>query len=76
MKSKEYKRISCDLYDELEIIAMRQTAAKVVFINEDEQEETLQTKLKTIQAQNGEEFLILENEEKIRLDKLVSVKGV
>jgi len=75
MKEQKYQPISCDYYDELEIVAMRQTIAKIVFRNEEDEEITISTKIKTLQTRNSEEFLILENGEEIRLDRLVSMNG-
>lgn len=75
MKEQKYQPISCDYYDELEIVAMRQTIAEVVFENEAGEKTTISTKIKTLQTRNSEEFLILENGDEIRLDKLISMNG-
>jgi len=75
MKEQKYQPISCDYYDELEIVAMRQTVAQIVFKNESGEENTISTKIKTLQTRNSEEFLILENGDEIRLDKLISMNG-
>jgi len=75
MKEQKYQPISCDYYDELEIVAMRQTIAEIVFKNEKGVETTISTKIKTLQTRNSEEFLILENGDEIRLDRLVSMNG-
>lgn len=75
MKEQKYQPISCDYYDELEIVAMRQTVAEIIFKNEKEEEITISTKIKTLQTRNSEEFLILENGDEIRLDKLLSMNG-
>lgn len=75
MKEQKYQPISCDYYDELEIVAMRQTVAEIVFRNTQEEEVSLFTKIKTLETRNSEEFLILENGDEIRLDKLVSMNG-
>ena len=75
MKEQKYQPISCDYYDELEIVAMRQTIAEIIFKNEAGEEKTISTKIKTLQTRNSEEFLILENGDEIRLDRLVSMNG-
>ena len=75
MKEQKYKPISCDYYDELEIVAMHQTVAEIIFRNEKGEETTISTKVKTLQTRDSEEFLILDNGDEIRLDKLVSMNG-
>lgn len=75
MKEQKYQPISCDYYDELEIVAMHQSIAKIIFRNEAGEETTISTKIKTLQTRNSEEFLILANGDEIRLDKLVSMNG-
>lgn len=72
---KEYRPISCDFYDELEIAAMRQTNAVIVYKSEANEEVKITEKIKTIEARSGEEFLILSKGDEIRLDRLISIDG-
>lgn len=72
---KDYQPISCDFYDELEIAAMRQTSAVIVYKSDAGEEVKISEKIKTIEARSGEEFLILNKGEEIRLDRLVSIDG-
>lgn len=69
----KYEPISCDFYDELEIIAMRQTVAKIDYKDKKGKETVIFKKIKTIQARAGEEFLVLEDNSEIRLDQLIAV---
>ena len=75
MKEQKYQPISCDYYDELEIVAMRQSIATIIFRNDEGVELSISKKIKTLETRNSEEFLILENGEEIRLDKLISMNG-
>ena len=54
---------------------MHQTVAEIIFRNEKGEETTISTKVKTLQTRDSEEFLILDNGDEIRLDKLVSMNG-
>lgn len=73
--SKKYKPISCSFYDELELFALRKMKVEIIFKNEEAKEQRTRSSIKTIETSKGEEFLILANGEKLRLDKLVSVNG-
>ena len=76
MKKETYRPISCDFYDELELLALRKTVATIVIRKENEDTESIQDRIKTLLTKDKEEFLILENGQEIRLDKLVSVNGI
>lgn len=76
MKAIKYQPISCDFYDELELLALRKTVAKIVIRKENEIVETIENVIKTLYTKDKEEFLVLENGQEIRLDKLVSVNGI
>ena len=76
MKVEKYQPISCDFYDELELLAIRKTVAKIIIRSEEDGVEEIQNAIKTLYTKNKEEFLVLENGREIRLDKLVSVNGI
>ncbi|MFT4971223.1 MAG: Rho-binding antiterminator [Paraglaciecola sp.] len=76
MNNEKYQPISCDFYDELELLAMRKTVAKIVIRKEEDGVEEISNVIKTLYTKNKEEFLVLENGNEIRLDKLVSVNGI
>ena len=73
MKEK-YIPINCDFYDEIEIRAMRKSKCKIVYRDKEEEVQTLvDVIINDVFAKNKEEFLIINNELKIRLDQLISI---
>jgi transcriptional antiterminator Rof (Rho-off) len=72
LSSKTYTPISCSLYDELELLAMR----KQPVVLELTHGETLKVVIKTFETRKGEgEFLLGVAGEEIRLDKIAKVDG-
>jgi Rho-binding antiterminator len=70
-----YKPIDCDLYDELVLLIMRKQRIQICIQNENGLEEEMDTVLKDIYSKEGEEFVLLENGNNLRLDKLVKIDG-
>lgn len=70
-----YKRLNCDIYDELELRALRHTPCELVIRNESDELICLRGIIADIRAHHGEEFLVLETGETIRLDQLVTIDG-
>ncbi len=72
MKEPEYKCVSCDFYDQLEIHATFRHQLSAVI---KEGEGTVETEfvIKTLITRNKEEFLVTDNGEEIRLDRIVSL---
>ena len=73
---KKYIPISCDFYDEIELLALRKSTCKVIFRNKNEEEEMIEGVIKNIFSKNNEEFLDMGGDVKIRLDRLVSINGM
>lgn len=73
MNDKEYKRVSCDFYDQLEIHASRKSRLKIKFVNEDEETKELKTAIKTLETKNKEEFLVTESGHRLRLDRILGL---
>jgi len=63
-----YKPISCDTYDQLEIMAMRKTEVFIKYRIGSGLYFVTRTIIKTIQTLEKVEYAILSSEEKIRLD--------
>jgi len=74
MEKQPYQPISCDFYDELELLALRKTPATILIQTEDGIA-TINSVIHTFQTKNKEEFMILEDGQSIRLDLLISVNG-
>jgi len=73
---KKYIPISCDFYDEIELLALRKSTCKVIFRNKNEEEEMIEGVIKNVFSKNKEEFLDMGGDVKIRLDRLVSINGM
>ncbi|MEZ0368654.1 MAG: Rho-binding antiterminator [Candidatus Sericytochromatia bacterium] len=70
---KAYQPISCDFHDILEDAAVRRLLVEVVWKSENGGMQTSCSQIKDITVEGKEEFLILESDEKLRLDQLISV---
>ena len=74
MKNNEYTPISCVFYDILEALATKGQLVTFVFLEEN-QVKRLQGIISTFQTENKVEYLILQSDQKIRLDTLIEVDG-
>ena len=73
---EKYIPISCDFHSELELLAMRGTACQIEYRNLEGKIVRISAIIKDMYTLNKEEFLILHDSAKIRLDQLVSVNGM
>ena len=71
----EYKRVSCHFYDVLEVAAVKRVLCKIVY-KEDDEEKQIEQKVIDFKIINKAEFMILENMQKIRLDKIVLFNNI
>ena len=71
----EYKRVSCHFYDVLETAAVKKTLSKIVYIEDDKEKEIeqkeIEQKVIDFKIIDKAEYMILDNSQKIRLDKIV-----
>ena len=70
---KEYKRISCDLYDQLEAYAIQKKELTITYLNAASKQEQFISRITDLKTANKEEFLITADGKTIRLDQLVSI---
>jgi Rho-binding antiterminator len=73
-KMEEYQNISCSYYDQLEAYATQRTHCAVIY--NDGEERSASGIIIDVYAQNGAEYLKLNNGTVIRLDHLISINGV
>ncbi len=71
---KEYKRVACSFYDELEILAMRRENVEIFFTQENGEDHLIHTKISNLNTKNKEEFLLTDSGHIIRLDKIKTIK--
>lgn len=69
-----YNPISCEFFDQLDIAIQRKIPSTIVYFN---QEDILTVKglVSALVVIKGKEYLLLDNNQKIRLDLIVSFNG-
>ena len=72
---RAYSPISCEFHDLLETRATTHAVTSVVFRNEAGDIERRSAVLNDVFARNGEEFLVLDSGDTVRLDRLLEVDG-
>jgi len=70
-----YAPISCEFHDLLESLATTRKRASLLFRNDGGGVERREATLVDLHARNGEEFLVLDTGESVRLDRLLEVDG-
>ncbi|MBK7104990.1 MAG: hypothetical protein IPH62_06880 [Ignavibacteriae bacterium] len=68
----EYQRISCNLFDRLENLALSKSKVKIKYLTENQITEEIEGIIQNIFSENKAEFLSVNNV-KIRLDKIQSI---
>ena len=71
----EYQRISCHFYDVLESAAVKRVLCKIVY-KEDEKDIEIEQKVVDFKIIDKAEYMILDNSQKIRLDKILLFNNV
>ena len=72
---RAYSPISCEFHDLLETRATTHAVTSVVFRNEAGDVERRSAVVNDVFARNGEEFLVLDSGDTVRLDRLLEVDG-
>ncbi len=72
---QKYNPIDCNLYDKLEEQATLRKIAKLTIREDDGSSHEVTGQIKTFQAHDGVEHLIMENGDRIRLDKITHLNG-
>lgn len=66
-----YKPIDCNLYDVYEAYATLQTLVRIRYRDSDFENVTI-SKIVTLETRNKEEYIVLENSLRIRLDTILT----
>jgi transcriptional antiterminator Rof (Rho-off) len=72
MESNAPQPISCDIYDELELLALRHTRVRIRWKAEGEAHEVMD-RIRTFAVAEGREWAILESGNRVPLDALTEV---
>lgn len=70
----KYKRVDCNFYDHLEIHATYKERLEIIYEKENGGNETIIVKIKTLETKDKAEFLITDEGQQIRLDKIISLR--
>jgi len=70
-----YQSVSCHFYDEFEAAAVKRLLCTIVY-NDGEKEIEIKQKIVDLKIIDKAEYMILDNAQKIRLDKIVLFNGV
>ncbi|MFU8861564.1 MAG: hypothetical protein ACNA8K_14195 [Cyclonatronaceae bacterium] len=66
----KYKPISCTYHDILESVTVMKEVCHIVYVDEQQVQHTVKSRITDIFARAGEEYIKLENGTLIRLDRL------
>lgn len=70
-----YIPISCAFYDEFEAAAVKKVQCEIVYL-ENNEKKCVHAKVVDFKSINKEEFMILDNNLQIRLDKILLFNGI
>ncbi len=73
---KEYKPIACELYDELELRALRKKIIKLTFQNDRNDNEIIECIIADLFSKDKIEFLKTNDGRIIRLDDILELDGI
>lgn len=71
MESSKYVPIACQMYDTLESLAVLKKDVTIKYEDENKNIQVIVEKIVDFQTKDKEEFIILSNQTKIRLDKII-----
>ncbi len=75
MAEEIYTPISCGLYDLLEAAAVKGIICDIKYLGENGEDCEVRQKITQLQSENKVEYMILEDSNKIRLDKIIALNG-
>lgn len=71
----DYVPIDCDFYDRLEAAAVQRRSVEVCFQPPGEAEKRILARVMTLETRQREEWLVLDNGQRLRLDWLTRFDG-
>lgn len=75
MKKTDYKPVDCSLHDTYEHHITLKTRLSISYLINDI-EHTVQSRIKEIYTREGEEFMVINEGDTVRLDKVLSIKPI
>lgn len=74
--NKEYKPIACGLYDELELRSLRKIKVKIVFINDKNETDMIESIIIDLFSKDKVEYLKTDGGKIIRLDDVIELDNI
>jgi Rho-binding antiterminator len=71
----KYIPVSCDFHDELTTLATLSEPVKIFVFNEEGTLDSITGIIEDVYTRNGEEFLLVNNNKPVRLDKIITLNG-
>lgn len=76
MSQVPYRPISCNFYDELVLLAMRSTDCTIRLLDAEGRPFQIQGIIKDLETRSGEEFMLLQDGRRFRLDQIQQVNDL
>ena len=70
-----YRLVACSFHDELEALATLHKPCQVIYRDPENEVQTVNTQIIDVYAADRADFIELQNETVVRLDRLISVNG-
>lgn len=74
LPAKIYEPVDCDFTDDLEFVSIKKILVEVRFWNAEAKMTECKAQIDDILTQNKEEFLIMSNSTRIRLDRIYEIR--
>lgn len=74
MKNNTYQCVSCAFYDQLEILATYYKKVNLTYIDQKGETQKKETVFKNFKTVDKAEFVVLDDDSLLRLDKIVTVE--
>lgn len=74
--NQPYQPIDCSFYDRIEAAIVLRTPVLLEFVDADNSPVTNRIHLVNTRIADGEEFVILENGQEVRMDRIISLNGI
>ena len=73
---KSYQSVACQWYDQLEALSVKGLELQVIYIDEQNVHHHLAGSITTLYTKDKAEYMVINDQVHIRLDKLISVNGI
>lgn len=75
MANDDYRQISCSHHDRIEAAVVTARICQLTYRTRDAVEKTIGVRLTDVLTHNGEEFVVTDTGDEIRLDRVISLDG-